>query len=49
MIKRVESSSVLGSVQIRRVTTGRASDYILMAAVLFFRPAGLFPAKGAAQ
>jgi branched-chain amino acid transport system permease protein len=23
--------------------------YILMAAVLFFRPAGLFPAKGAAQ
>ena len=33
VIKRVESSSVLGSVQIRRVTTGRASDYILMAAV----------------
>ena len=33
IIKRVESNSVLGSVQIRRVTTGRASDYILMAAV----------------
>ena len=33
IVKRVESNSVLGSVQIRRVTTGRASDYILMAAV----------------
>jgi NADH-quinone oxidoreductase subunit L len=33
IIKKVESNSVLGSIQIRRVTTGRASDYILMAAV----------------
>ena len=33
VIKRVESNSVFGSIQIRRVTTGRASDYILMAAV----------------
>jgi len=33
IIKKVESNSVLGSVQIRRVTTGRASDYILMVAV----------------
>ena len=33
VIKRVESNSTLGSFQIRRVTTGRASDYILMVAV----------------
>ena len=33
IIRRVESNSVLGSVQIRRITTGRASDYILMAAI----------------
>ena len=33
IVKKVESNSVLGSIQIRRVTTGRASDYILMAAV----------------
>ncbi len=33
IVKKVESNSVLGSVQIRRVTTGRASDYILMVAV----------------
>ncbi len=33
VIKRVESNSTLGSFQIRRITTGRASDYILMVAV----------------
>ena len=33
LIKQIESNSVLGSVQIRRVTTGSARDYILMAAV----------------
>ena len=33
IIKKVASNSVLGSYQIRRVTTGRASDYILMVAV----------------
>jgi len=33
IIKKVESNSTLGSFQIRRVTTGRASDYILMVAV----------------
>ena len=33
VIKKVESNSTLGSFQIRRVTTGRASDYILMVAV----------------
>jgi NADH-quinone oxidoreductase subunit L len=33
IIKKIESNSVLGSVQIRRVTTGRASDYILMVAI----------------
>ena len=33
LVKQVESSSVLGSVQIRKVTTGRARDYILMTAV----------------
>lgn len=33
IIRRVESNSVMGSVQIRRITTGRASDYILMAAI----------------
>ena len=33
IVKKVESNSVLGSVQIRRVPTGRASDYILMVAV----------------
>jgi len=32
-IKQIESKSVLGSVQIRRVTTGSARDYILMAAI----------------
>mgnify|MGYP000226641348 CR=1 FL=1 len=33
IIKQVESNSVLGSVQIRKVTTGSARDYILMATV----------------
>ena len=33
VIKQIESNSVLGSVQIRRVTTGSARDYILMAAI----------------
>jgi hypothetical protein len=33
VIKQIESNSVLGSVQIRRITTGSARDYILMAAV----------------
>ena len=33
IVKQVESSSVLGSVQIRRATTGRARDYIMMTAV----------------
>ena len=33
IIKRVESNSSLGSLQIRRATTGRASDYVLMVAV----------------
>jgi len=33
MIKQIESKAVLGSLQIRRVTTGSARDYILMAAV----------------
>ena len=33
LVKQVESSSVLGSVQIRKATTGRARDYILMTAV----------------
>ena len=33
IVKKVESHSVLGSVQIRRVTTGRARDYILLVAV----------------
>jgi NADH:ubiquinone oxidoreductase subunit 5 (subunit L)/multisubunit Na+/H+ antiporter MnhA subunit len=33
VIKQVESNSVFGSVQIRRLTTGSARDYILMAAV----------------
>ena len=33
IIKKVASNSVLGSLEIRRVTTGRASDYILMIAV----------------
>ena len=32
-IKRIESGSVIGSLQIRRITTGRARDYILMTAV----------------
>ena len=33
VIKQIESNSVLGSVQIRKVTTGSARDYILMATV----------------
>jgi NADH-quinone oxidoreductase subunit L len=33
LVKQVESNSVLGSIQIRKVTTGRARDYILMTAV----------------
>jgi len=33
VIKQIESKSAFGSVQIRRVTTGSARDYILMAAV----------------
>ena len=33
IIKQIESNSVLGSVQIRKVTTGSARDYILMATV----------------
>ena len=33
IVKKVEANSGLGAVQIRRVTTGRASDYILMVAV----------------
>ena len=33
IIKQIESNSVLGSVQIRKVTTGNARDYILMATV----------------
>ena len=33
IVKKVESNSTLGSLQIRRITTGRASDYILMVAV----------------
>ena len=33
IVKQVESSSVLGSIQIRRATTGRARDYIMMTAV----------------
>ena len=33
VVKQIESNSVFGSVQIRRVTTGNARDYILMAAV----------------
>ena len=32
-VKQVESNSVLGSFQIRRITTGRARDYIMMTAV----------------
>jgi len=32
-VKQVESNSVLGSLQIRRITTGRARDYIMMTAV----------------
>ena len=33
IVKQVESNSVLGSIQIRRATTGRARDYIMMTAV----------------
>ena len=33
VIKQIESNSALGSVQVRRITTGSARDYILMAAV----------------
>ncbi len=33
VIKQIESNSATGSVQIRRITTGSARDYILMAAV----------------
>ena len=33
VIKQIASKSAFGSVQIRRVTTGSARDYILMAAV----------------
>ncbi|MEC8998281.1 MAG: hypothetical protein VX909_03430, partial [Candidatus Thermoplasmatota archaeon] len=33
LVKQVESNSVMGSIQIRKVTTGRARDYILMTAV----------------
>ena len=33
IIKQVESKSVLGSVQVRRLTTGSARDYILMATI----------------
>jgi proton-translocating NADH-quinone oxidoreductase chain L len=33
IIKQIESKSVLGSLQVRRVTTGSARDYILLAAV----------------
>ena len=33
IIKQIESNSILGSVQIRKVTTGSARDYILMATV----------------
>ena len=33
LVKQVESNSVFGSIQVRRVTTGRARDYILMTAV----------------
>ena len=33
LIKQIESTSIFGSVQIRRVTTGSARDYILMATV----------------
>jgi NADH-quinone oxidoreductase subunit L len=33
LVKQIESNSVLGSIQIRKVTTGRARDYILMTAV----------------
>ena len=33
VVKQIESNSVSGSVQIRKITTGNARDYILMAAV----------------
>ena len=33
LVKQVEANSVFGSIQIRRLTTGSASDYILMTAV----------------
>jgi len=33
VIKQIESNSASGSVQVRRITTGSARDYILMAAV----------------
>tara|TARA_B100000886_G_scaffold176266_1_gene120789 strand:+ start:313 stop:2616 length:2304 start_codon:yes stop_codon:yes gene_type:complete len=33
MVKQVESKSVLGSVQVRNLTTGSARDYILMATI----------------
>jgi NADH-quinone oxidoreductase subunit L len=33
MVKQVEANSVFGSLQIRRATTGRARDYIMMTAV----------------
>ena len=33
VIKQIESNSSSGSVQVRRITTGSARDYILMAAV----------------
>ena len=33
LVKQVEANSVFGSIQIRRVTTGKARDYILMTAV----------------
>ena len=33
VVKQIESNSVFSSVQIRRITTGNARDYILMAAV----------------
>ena len=33
VVKQIESNSVFGSVQIRRITTGNARDYILMATI----------------
>ena len=33
LVKQVEANSVFGSIQVRRVTTGKARDYILMTAV----------------